>query len=131
MTKSLTILTWVARIAAAFILLQTLFFKFSGADESVYIFSKLGVEPWGRILSGVMELIASILLLIPAVTVFGALLGLGIMTGAILSHLLVLGVEIQSDGGQLFVYAIIVFICCLFLAWVERKKIPILYKFLH
>jgi uncharacterized membrane protein YphA (DoxX/SURF4 family) len=73
------ILPWIARLVAAVILLQTLFFKFSAAEESVYIFSKLGAEPWGRIGSGVMELIASILILIPRTTAYGALLGLGIM----------------------------------------------------
>ena len=113
---------------AAVILLQTLFFKFSEAEESVYIFSKLGAEPWGRIGSGVMELIASILILIPRTTAYGALLGLGIMGGAILSHLMVLGIEVQGDGGQLFIYALLVFISCLYLVWIYRKSLPVLNK---
>ena len=118
-------------MVAAVILLQTLFYKFTGAEESVYIFSTLHAEPWGRIGSGVMELIASILILIPRTTAWGALLGLGIMGGAILSHLFVLGVIIkipEDDGGLLFIYAALVFICCLYLVWIYRKSLPVLNK---
>jgi len=122
------ILPWIARLVAAFLLLQTLFYKFTGADESVYIFSRLGIEPWGRIGSGVMELIASILILIPRTTVYGALMGAGIMAGAILSHFFVLGIEVQGDGGLLFIYALLVFISCVYLVWIYRKKIPVLNK---
>ncbi|MFX6288831.1 DoxX family protein, partial [Acinetobacter baumannii] len=82
-------------------MLQTLFFKFTAAPESVFIFSTLGIEPWGRIGTGIAELIASVLLLIPSTTVFGALLAMGIMGGAIVSHLAVLGIEVRGDGGQL------------------------------
>lgn len=122
------ILPWIARLVAAFLLLQTLFYKFTGADESVYIFSRLGIEPWGRIGSGVAELIASILILIPRTTVYGALMGAGIMAGAILSHFFVLGIEVQGDGGLLFIYALLVFISCVYLVWIYRKKIPVLNK---
>lgn len=122
------ILTWIARLVAAIILLQTLFYKFRGAEESVYIFSKLHAEPWGRLGTGVLELIASILILIPRTTVWGALLGLGIMIGAIFSHLFVLGTVVMDDGGLLFMYAISVFICCLFLVWTYRKSLPFLNK---
>ena len=129
--KVQTIITWAARIIAAVILLQTLFFKFSGAEESKYIFSKLGAEPWGRIGSGVVELIAAFLILIPVTTWMGALLGLGTMTGAILSHLFILGISVKNsdgteDGGQLFIYALIVFISCAYLVWINRKSIPVL-----
>jgi uncharacterized membrane protein YphA (DoxX/SURF4 family) len=127
-TKQRKVILWVLRLIVAIILLQTLFFKFSAAEESVYIFSKLGAEPWGRIGSGVMELIASILILIPRTTGYGALLGLGIMGGAILSHLAVLGIEVQGDRGQLFIYALLVFISCLYLVWINRKSLPILKK---
>lgn len=122
------ILPWIARLVAAFLLLQTLFYKFTGAEESVYIFSKLGIEPWGRLGSGVAELIASIMILIPRTTVYGALMGAGIMAGAILSHVFVLGIEVQDDGGLLFIYALLVFISCLYLVWINRKKIPVLNK---
>src|SRR3954451_23286309 len=109
-TRAVLIGSWILRIVAAIILLQTLFFKFTGAAESVYIFSTLGVEPWGRIGSGVVELIAAILLLVPATTTVGAALALGVITGAILSHLTVLGIEVQGDGGLLFGLAITVFV---------------------
>lgn len=104
------ILSVVLRLVAALIMLQTLYFKFSAAPESVYIFSQVGIEPWGRIGTGVAELIASILLLIPATIAIGALLSIGIMLGAIVTHLFILGIEVQGDGGQLFIYALIVVI---------------------
>jgi len=110
--KNTTTISWIFRVIAVVILLQTLFFKFTGAPESVYIFSTLGLEPWGRIGSGVGELIASILLLVPRTTWMGALLGLGIITGAIVSHLTVLGIEVQGDGGLLFMLALVVLISC-------------------
>ena len=122
------LLVWIARLLAAVILLQTLYFKFTGADESIYIFSKLGVEPWGRVGSGIIELIAAILILIPRTTVYGALIAIGVMFGAILSHFFILGIEVQGDGGLLFLFALLVFISSLYLAWVFRKKIPFLYK---
>jgi uncharacterized membrane protein YphA (DoxX/SURF4 family) len=122
-------LTWILRIAAAAILLQTLYFKFTAAPESVYIFSTLGIEPYGRIGFGIAELIASILLLIPRTTLLGAILGIGVMAGAILSHLLFLGIEVQNDGGTLFILALITFICCGLLVFQNRKEIPNLLKF--
>ncbi len=120
-TKS--VLLWVLRILAAVIMLQTLFYKFSGAEESIYIFSKLGIEPWGRIGTGIGELIASVLILIPATTVFGATLGIGLMGGALFFHLTKLGIVVKDDSGQLFVYALLVFVSCLILAWAYRWQI--------
>lgn len=117
-------LTWIVRIVAAVILLQTLYFKFSGAEESVYIFSTLGIEPYGRIGSGIAELIAAILILVPRTTLIGAILGLGVITGSIFSHLFVLGIEVQNDGGELFILAIITFLCCAFLVFQNKSKIP-------
>ena len=113
---------WFLRIVASSILLQTLFFKFSGAEESVYIFSKLGMEPYGRIGSGIAELIAAILILIPKTTWMGALLACGIMTGAILSHLFVLGIAVENDGGLLFVLALIVLLSCIELINLSRNN---------
>lgn len=120
---------WIVKLTAVIILLQTLFFKFSGAQESIYIFQTLGVEPYGRIGSGVIELIASILIFIPKTTLIGALLGSGTMLGAVFSHIFVLGVEVQNDGGTLFVLAVITLLSCLFLVYTERNKISELLKF--
>lgn len=117
-------LTWIVRIVVAVILLQTLYFKFTGADESVYIFSTLGIEPYGRIGSGIVELIASILILIPRTSLLGALLALGSMLGAIFSHIFVLGIVVKDDGGTLFTLAVITLICCVFLIYKEKNKIP-------
>lgn len=113
----------VARIIAAIIMLQTLYFKFTAQPESVYIFSTLGIEPFGRIGSGIAELIASILLLIPRTSWIGAILGIGVMAGAIASHLTILGIEVQGDGGQLFGMALVTFLCCLFVLYYERTKV--------
>lgn len=116
-------LIWILRVTAAGILLQTLFFKFSGAAESVYIFSALGIEPYGRIGTGIAELICSVLILMPRTTWIGALGGSGIMTGAILSHLFVLGIVVENDGGFLFLLAIITLICCLALLYFNKNKL--------
>lgn len=118
-----SIFTWILKLIAAIILIQTLYFKFSGAEESICIFSKLGVEPFGRIGSGIVELIASILILIPRTTLIGALIGASTMIGAIFSHLLILGFEVKNDGGELFTLAIITFICCTILIIKDKNKI--------
>jgi putative oxidoreductase len=120
-----TAASWVLQLVVAGILLQTLFFKFTGAAESVYIFSTLGAEPWGRIGSGVVELVAAVLLLVPATTTLGAALALGVITGAILSHLTVLGIEVQGDGGLLFALAVIVFCASTVILLLRRGEIPI------
>lgn len=119
------ILEWLISIVASLILLQTLFFKFSGAAESIYIFEVVGLEPYGRIGSGVVELIAGLLLLIPKYRVYGAMIGLMVITGAIFFHLTKLGIEIQNDGGLLFYYALVVFFSCLIVLILRRKEIPI------
>lgn len=119
-----SIVSWVLQLVVAGILLQTLFFKFTGAAESIYIFSTLGAEPWGRIGSGVVELIASILLLVPATTTIGAALALAVITGAILSHLAILGIEVQGDGGLLFVLAVVVFLASGLILLLRRGDIP-------
>ncbi|MGE0461894.1 MAG: DoxX family protein [Vicinamibacterales bacterium] len=112
------------RLTAAAILLQTLFFKFTGAAESVYIFETLGAEPWGRIGSGVAELITAALLLAPSTAALGGLLGVGVMSGAILSHLTVLGLEVMGDGGLLFALALIVWGASAGVVWLHRASIP-------
>lgn len=117
---------WLLRLLVAGILLQTLFFKFSGAPESVWIFQTLGAEPWGRIASGVAELIAAALILWPRTTGTGAALALGIISGAIAAHLTQLGIEVQGDGGLLFWLAVAVFAGSAVLAWLFRRDIPVL-----
>ena len=118
-------LLWLMRLVVAGILLQTLFFKFTGAAESVFIFETIGAEPYGRIGSGVMELIASVLILAPSTVALGALLAVGLMVGAIVGHLAVLGIEIMGDGGLLFALAVIVLACsaAVLLAYADRLPI--------
>lgn len=124
----LTLVTWVLRSAAAYLMLQTLFYKFSASEESVYIFSTLGMEPWGRIGTGALEFVAAVLILIPRTTAFGALLAIGLMAGALFFHLTKLGIEIKGDGGLLFVYALIVFISSSILLWIYKQQILSLFR---
>ena len=128
LTKNQKIASWLVRLTAAVILLQTLFFKFTGAPESVYIFTKVGLEPWGRYGSGVVELIAAILLLSSCHCWLGALLALGMMGGAIMSHLTRLGIVVQNDGGLLFALAITVAVCSVITLALHRRQIPIIAK---
>ncbi len=126
LTKGQRITSWIAQLAVAGLFFQTLFFKFTGAPESVFIFEQLGAEPWGRIASGVAELITGVLVLIPATAAAGAVLSLGIISGAIVSHLTVLGIEVQGDGGTLFVLACVVFAGSASVAFLRRREIPFL-----
>jgi putative oxidoreductase len=119
-------LSRACRTIAAVILLQTLFFKFTGAPESVHIFTTLGAEPWGRIGSGVAELIAAVLLFTPRFVWAGAGLALGLMGGAIMSHLTKLGVVVQDDGGLLFALAVVTAVCGTAVLWLHRTEIPFL-----
>jgi len=121
--KTKTILSGLLRLVAAVILLQTLYFKFTGQPESIYIFSKVGMEPWGRIGSGVAELLASILLLVPATIAIGAFLAAGIMVGALAAHLFILGIEVRGDGGQLFGYALVVLIASIVLMFLHFQQL--------
>ena len=125
MSKPATVVSWVLQIVVAVILFQTLFFKFTGAEESVYIFSTLGVEPWGRLLAGTMELVAVGLILYPPTAVYGALLSLGVITGALASHVK-LGLVVKDDGGLLFVLAMSVFLASLAIVYLRRSEIPVL-----
>jgi putative oxidoreductase len=118
-----TILYWGARLLAALILLQTLFFKFSASAESVYIFTKVGMEPWGRIMIGILELIAGVMLIIPRTAWMGAALALGLMAGAIGMHLTLLGIDVQGDGGYLFSLALIVTVCSAYTLTKNLNKI--------
>lgn len=113
------------RVTAAAILLQTLYFKFTAAEESVYIFRTLGAEPWGRIGSGVVELVTAALLLVPSTAPVGGLLAIGLMSGAIVSHLTVLGVAILGDGGLLFALAVIVWLAAAAVTWIYRGLLPV------
>jgi putative oxidoreductase len=120
------IVSWTFQIIAAAILLQTLFFKFTGAEESVYIFTRLGAEPWGRIGSGVVELIAAGLLLSGRFSAVGGLVAAGVMGGAIMGHLTRLGIIVKDDGGLLFGLAWVVLTSGLIVAWLRRDSLPII-----
>ena len=120
---------WALQIVTSVILLQTLYFKFTAQPESVYIFSKIGAEPYGRIGSGVVELIAGILLLIPATAWMGALIAAGVMVGALGSHLTILGIEVQGDRGELFGLALVVFVFSLIILFLRRKEIPVVKQY--
>jgi hypothetical protein len=116
------ILSWILRLVAAAIMSQTLYYKFTGAQESVELFSLLGMEPWGRIGTGIMELVASVLLIIPKTKTIGALLGLGLMAGAIFFHITKVGI---NEGGTplLFIYAVVVFVACAILLAIHFREL--------
>jgi hypothetical protein len=127
-SRAFIIASWALRGIAAIILLQTLFFKFTAAKESVYIFTTVGMEPWGRIGSGVVELIASILLLLPSTVAIGALLSLGVISGAIFFHLTKLGIALPEvcDHGELFALAVTVFVCSFLVLVMHRRELPLI-----
>jgi uncharacterized membrane protein YphA (DoxX/SURF4 family) len=126
--KANNFIYWFSRILAAVLMVQTLYFKFTASPESVYIFTTVGMEPWGRIGIGVMELIASLLLVTGSTAWLGAAIGLGLMVGAIGMHLTLLGINVQNDGGQLFLYAVIVTLCSLYVLWHDRERVILILK---
>jgi len=117
-------LPFILRVIVAIILLQTLRFKFTAHLDSVYIFETVGLEPLGRIGIGILELIAGVLLIIPKTAWAGATLTLGIIGGAIMMHLTQLGIEVQNDGGVLFITAVVTFILSGIILYIYRKDIP-------
>jgi putative oxidoreductase len=117
------ILSVILRLVAATIMLQTLYFKFTAQPESVYIFSQVGIEPWGRVGTGAAELVASALLLLPGTVVLGAIMAAGIMLGAVATHLFILGIQVQGDHGQLFAYAVIVLFSSLALLYLHADQV--------
>ena len=130
MEKVSLALYWSARLIAIIILAQTLFFKFSGAAESVYIFTTVGMEPWGRIGIGILELVAAVLLLLNKTAWFGGVLALGLMLGAIGMHLTKLGIDVQGDGGYLFFLALLVALCSAFVLLRDKAKVESVIRFL-
>lgn len=125
MSRTQSVVSWTLQVVVAGILLQTLFFKFTGAEESVYIFTTVGAEPWGRIGSGVMELIAGVMLLTPALVPYGAILTVAAMSGALLSHLTLLGIEVKGDGGLLFGLALTCFVGASIVLGIRRAQLPL------
>lgn len=113
----------ILRIIIAIIYIQTLYFKFSGQPESVYIFKQLGCEPFGRIGSGIIELIIAILILIPKTKLLAAIMSVFVISGAVFSHLFILGIEINNDGGTLFVLGVIVLILSLLIVLIDKNKL--------
>ncbi|NBZ96616.1 MAG: DoxX family protein [Proteobacteria bacterium] len=130
LSKPLRILDWILRLTAAVILAQTLWFKFTAAPESVYIFDKVGLGAPGRIGSGVAELIAALLLVIPRTAWLGAGLAIAVMGGAIMSHLTVLGIDVMGDHGELFGLAVTVALCSAIVLFLHRRDLPFIGKLL-
>ncbi len=123
--KSARVVSWICQLIAAAILGQTLFFKFTGAPESKYIFQTLGIEPWGRLGTGVLELVAVFLLLYPKTPALGSVLAMGLMAGAVFSHLTKLGISVQGDGGLLFGLAMAVLVTATVVAFLRRRELPL------
>jgi hypothetical protein len=131
LSRPQNITAWTLQVIVALILFQTLFFKFTGAEESIYIFRTLGLEPWGRIGSGVAELIAVVLLLHPRTAAIGAALSLGVIGGAIVSHLTRLGIVVKDDGGLLFGLAVAVFVGSAIVLFIRRSQLPVIGHFFY
>jgi hypothetical protein len=126
MGTKVKVASWVVQIVVAAILAQTLYFKFTGAEESVHIFITLGVEPWGRLGTGLLELVAVVLLLAPRAVVVGALLTVALMLGAIGAHLTKLGIVVQDDGGLLFALAVFNLLGVLLVTFLRRRELPVI-----
>lgn len=112
----------IPRLIIAIILAQTLPFKFSGSEESVWIFTQLNMEPWGRYMIATIELVAT-LLLVTNYYIFGAVISLSIISAANFLHFARLGFIVNDDGGALFILSIIVISCSLWIVlyWNTRK----------
>ena len=130
-TKKANLLSWILQVTSALIMLQTLFFKFSASEESLYIFTKLNMEPEGRIGTGIVELISSLFLLIPSSCWLGAVIAACLMSGAIYFHLTSLGLEIMDDGGYLFILACIVFLSSIGIFNIRRKQVWIVNRYIN
>jgi len=128
LSKSDLKISWIAQVVAALIMCETLFYKFTGAEESIYIFSTIGIEPWGRYMVGGLELIASILLIIPMSVWIGAMLTAFLMLGALFFHITKLGFIVRDDNGELFFLALIVFLCSLLVLYLRRSFVNIFIK---
>ena len=128
MKKTTLILYWAARLIVVVILVQTLYFKFTAAEESVYIFSTIGMEPWGRIGIGILEMVAAAMILLNNTAWLGSALALGLMLGAIGMHLTVLGISVKNDGGYLFLLAVITSLSSAYVLWSNKNKVIALYK---
>ncbi len=121
-------ISWILKLTVAIILLQTLYFKFTAHPDSVHIFSALGAEPYGRIALGIIELITAALILFPGTQIIGMINSLGIICGAVCSHLLVLGIDVKNDGGGLFTLAIIVLVASVLFLVMHKHEVMVLFK---
>lgn len=104
-------INFIIRFIVAVILLQSLYFKFSAHPQAVHIFSTLGVDPWGRYLLGGAELLIGLGLLIPKTAVLTLFSAIGLMIGAVMTHVFTpVGIVVEwdgnSDNGQLFAMAV-------------------------
>jgi uncharacterized membrane protein YphA (DoxX/SURF4 family) len=117
------ILRLVSTLLVVLIVGQTLFFKFTAAPESVEIFTRLGLEPHGRIGIGIAELVAIVLLLVPRAAVFGAALAAALMAGALFAHATRLG--FAGDMGVLAGMGAVALAASLVLLWTRRRELPV------
>lgn len=118
----------VSSLVAAMLFLQSVYFKFIAAPGSIFIFTEIGIEPYGRIIIGVLELAVALLLILRKTSLLGAILGLGFILGAIFTHLFILGINVQNDGGLLFGMAIVVLISVIVTISLQSKKLSEIVK---
>jgi len=138
---------WILVIYIGFVFIQSLFFKFAGSQETVLIFNTIAdwmagigflagiAEPfraYGGTTVGLTELVATILLLVPRTRLWGALLSLGVISGAIFFHLgtplgvdRVIDVDGNTDGGVLFFMACGVWVASAITIYLNRDQLPL------
>jgi putative oxidoreductase len=105
---------WILQIGAAGMFLMVGFFKLSGDPRMVGLFDAIGLGQWFRYVTGSLEVLGALLLLIPRLSGLGALLLMGVMLGAVPTHLFVVG------GSPLL--AITLLIVTGVVAWGRRKR---------
>ena len=136
LNKPTAIASWTLQLAVVFILGQTLFFKFTGAPETVALFEVLGAEPFGRYAAGLMELAAVVLMLIPRTAWLGSAISFAAITGAIGAHFTRLGISIDPAalgkpaleplaGPSLFGMAVFVFAASSAVLVIRRRQVPV------
>ena len=114
-------IAWCFQLIIAGIFIPIGILKFMNNPADLEIFSQLGMEPAGRYIIGVLEILAGLMVLTNAVAAMGAFLGVGVMLGAMLAHMTVLGID-QTH----FILLFIVFLSCCIVSFIRRKQLPLI-----
>lgn len=116
-------ISWVLRIITTYIIFQIVYFKLSGDPQCIFVFEKMEIEPHGRFITGLIELVVGIFLLVPNTKLLGILGAFGAASCCLTAHFTVLGIEINNDGGQLFSMTASVFVLSIILSIIHKDEI--------